>query len=57
MTDVDVCFYFAVYHTSSDQFHLTVVKRGGVPGPNVFSIITELDTRRDVTCVPTNMVW
>ncbi|WP_339920524.1 RagB/SusD family nutrient uptake outer membrane protein [uncultured Flavobacterium sp.] len=47
-------FTFAVYHTSSDQFHSNGNKRGGVAGPlpNVFYDYNELDTRRDVTCVP-----
>ena len=47
-------FTFAVYHTSSDQFHANGSKRGGVAGPlpNVFYDYNELDTRRDVTCVP-----
>ncbi|MGO4821404.1 MULTISPECIES: RagB/SusD family nutrient uptake outer membrane protein [unclassified Flavobacterium] len=47
-------FTFAVYHTSSDQFHANGNKRGGVAGPlpNVFYDYNEMDTRRDVTCVP-----
>lgn len=47
-------FTFAVNHTNSDQYHGNGSNRGGVAGPlpTVFYDFDQLDTRRDVTCVP-----
>jgi len=47
-------FTFAVNHTNSDQHHGNGANRGGVAGPlpTVFYDFDQLDTRRDVTCVP-----
>ncbi|MBC5842096.1 RagB/SusD family nutrient uptake outer membrane protein [Flavobacterium sp. F-380] len=47
-------FTFAVRHTTSDQFHANGNNRGGVAGPlpTVFYDFDEVDTRRDVSCVP-----
>ncbi len=47
-------FTFAVNHTSDDQYHSNGSNRGGVAGPlpTVFYDFDQLDTRRDVTCVP-----
>lgn len=48
-------FTFAVKHTAaSDQFQANGANRGGVAGPLpfVFYDYDQVDTRRDVTCVP-----
>lgn len=47
-------FTFAVNHTGDDQYHSNGPNRGGVAGPlpTVFYDFDQLDTRRDVTCVP-----
>lgn len=48
-------FTFAVKHTAaSDQFQANGANRGGVAGPlpTVFYDYDQVDTRRDVTCVP-----
>jgi len=47
-------FTFAVNHTNSDQHHANGANRGGVAGPlpTIFYDFDQLDTRRDVTCVP-----
>ncbi len=48
-------FTFAVKHTAaSDQFQANGANRGGVAGPLpfVFYDYDQIDTRRDVTCVP-----
>lgn len=47
-------FTFAVNHANNNQHHENGNNRGGVSGPlpTVFYDFDELDTRRDVTCVP-----
>lgn len=47
-------FTFAVRHTNNDQHHSNGNNRGGAAGPlpHVFYDYDELDTRRDITCVP-----
>lgn len=47
-------FTFAVKHTSIDQFQGNGSNRGGVAGPlpNIFYDFDDVDSRRDVTCVP-----
>lgn len=47
-------YSFAVVHTNTDQFQAMAAKRGGTAGPlpTVFYDYDQLDTRRNVTCVP-----
>lgn len=47
-------FTFAVRHNSNDQHHANGSNRGGQAGPlpHVFYDFDEMDSRRDVTCVP-----
>lgn len=47
-------FTFAVNHTGPDQYHSSGSNRGGQSGPlpTVFYDYDQVDTRRDVTCVP-----
>lgn len=47
-------FTFAVNHAGNDQYHNNGSNRGGASGPLpiVFYDYDQLDTRRDVTCVP-----
>lgn len=47
-------YTFAVNHTNSDQYHANGANRGGQGGPlpSTFYDFDQVDTRRDVTCVP-----
>jgi hypothetical protein len=47
-------FTFAVRHTSIDQFQANGANKGGAAGPlpHVFYDYDDVDSRRDVTCVP-----
>jgi hypothetical protein len=47
-------YTFAVVHSGTDQFQAMGSKRGGAAGPlpTVFYDFDQLDTRRNVTCVP-----
>ena len=47
-------FTFAVRHATPNQHHANGNNRGGQAGPppNIFYDFDQLDTRRDVTCVP-----
>lgn len=47
-------YTFAVNHTNSDQYHANGANRGGQAGPlpTIFYDYDQVDTRRDVTCVP-----
>ncbi|MDP2159043.1 MAG: RagB/SusD family nutrient uptake outer membrane protein, partial [Flavobacterium sp.] len=47
-------FTFAVRHATNNQHHANGSNRGGQAGPppNIFYDYDQLDTRRDVTCVP-----
>lgn len=47
-------YTFAVNHTGPDQYHSNGSNRGGQSGPlpTIFYDYDQVDTRRDVTCVP-----